>query len=369
MIYDAASGARRQVTRTVGRPNPIRAGRSNDTAVTFVRDGNLFIMSLEAARQRRRAVRAVDRHRAAARAAARGRGAASARGGGGAVSAAAAPRRQADAAPAAATATQTDAQRLLAEQNRALIEFLKQSAGRARRWRRRAGRSRRRHRAAAPGAGAHADRASQPSTDRQNVRRSAVVARRKIRLGRRQRAAGRHGARPGRAELRHRVGLPRDDSRPHERRRRAEPATARHARRARRTSTVWADASAFAGVERKAKPADPDVPRILNWSRAGCVRRRRVQRGGRAVAGQQGPLVRDRRSGHRQSHRSSTGCTTTRGFGSRASAARRGGGLGGGAGIAWLPDNKRFLFLSEKDRLHARSIRSTCPRRRPRPRR
>src|SRR6185503_20260258 len=24
-------------------------------------------------------------------------------------------------------------------------------------------------------------------------------------------------------------------------------------------------------------------------------------------------------------------------------------GLGGGAGIAWLPDNKRFLFLSEKD--------------------
>jgi dipeptidyl aminopeptidase/acylaminoacyl peptidase len=44
--------------------------------------------------------------------------------------------------------------------------------------------------------------------------------------------------------------------------------------------------------------------------------------------------------------RSSTGCTTRRGP-RRGGAA--GGGLGGGGGIAWLPDNKRFLFLSEKD--------------------
>ena len=28
---------------------------------------------------------------------------------------------------------------------------------------------------------------------------------------------------------------------------------------------MWADASAFAGIERKAKPADADVPRLLNW--------------------------------------------------------------------------------------------------------
>jgi len=34
-----------------------------------------------------------------------------------------------------------------------------------------------------------------------------------------------------------------------------------------------------------------------------------------------------------------------------------GGGFGGGAGIAWLPDNKRFLFLSEKTGyLHLHSI-------------
>ena len=30
--------------------------------------------------------------------------------------------------------------------------------------------------------------------------------------------------------------------------------------------SVWADASAFAGQERKAAPADPDVPRVLDWS-------------------------------------------------------------------------------------------------------
>ena len=34
----------------------------------------------------------------------------------------------------------------------------------------------------------------------------------------------------------------------------------------RNNRSVWADASAFAGVERKAKPADADVPRLLNWT-------------------------------------------------------------------------------------------------------
>src|SRR3972149_5629927 len=30
--------------------------------------------------------------------------------------------------------------------------------------------------------------------------------------------------------------------------------------------TVWADGTAFAGVERKTKPGDPDVPRTVNWT-------------------------------------------------------------------------------------------------------
>ncbi len=30
--------------------------------------------------------------------------------------------------------------------------------------------------------------------------------------------------------------------------------------------SAWADASAFAGAERKAKPADPEVPRVLDWT-------------------------------------------------------------------------------------------------------
>src|SRR5205823_12324118 len=29
---------------------------------------------------------------------------------------------------------------------------------------------------------------------------------------------------------------------------------------------VWADASTFAGSERKASPSDPDAPRIVDWT-------------------------------------------------------------------------------------------------------
>jgi hypothetical protein len=47
-VYDTASGARRPVTRTSAAESNPRWAR-NDSAVTFVRDGNLFVMSLEAA--------------------------------------------------------------------------------------------------------------------------------------------------------------------------------------------------------------------------------------------------------------------------------------------------------------------------------
>ena len=46
VIYDAASAARRVITRTaVVESNPRWA--QNDTAITFVRDGNLYLMSLD----------------------------------------------------------------------------------------------------------------------------------------------------------------------------------------------------------------------------------------------------------------------------------------------------------------------------------
>ena len=87
---------------------------------------------------------------------------------------------------------------------------------------------------------------------------------------------------------------------------------------------VWADASAFAGVERKAKPADPDAAAPAQLGLARVVRRRRAQRRRGALAGQQGSLVREDRSARPARRRSSTTCTTTRGFASRTSAARLG---------------------------------------------
>ena len=112
--------------------------------------------------------------------------------------------------------------------------------------------------------------------------------------------------------------------------------------------TVWADASSFAGVERKAKPADPDVPRLLNWGMPERLRRRLAERRLGAVARQQGSLVREGRSGDRQGHRRSTRCTTTRGFASDERRRRRRCGRRRRRDVA-ARQQARSLFLSEKD--------------------
>ena len=46
MIYDAATGTRRQITRTSGGEGNPRWAR-NDTHVTYVSGGNLFIMPVD----------------------------------------------------------------------------------------------------------------------------------------------------------------------------------------------------------------------------------------------------------------------------------------------------------------------------------
>jgi dipeptidyl aminopeptidase/acylaminoacyl peptidase len=48
VLVDAAAGARRQITRTTGMESAPRWAR-NDTALTYVRDGNLFVVSLDPA--------------------------------------------------------------------------------------------------------------------------------------------------------------------------------------------------------------------------------------------------------------------------------------------------------------------------------
>ena len=110
--------------------------------------------------------------------------------------------------------------------------------------------------------------------------------------------------------------------------------------------TVWADASSFAGVETKAKPADPDVPRVLDWSVPDVS-----DDGAHMVAAVRSQDNKDRwfvsidpATGKATRHRPLHDDAWI-----REQAIGGGAGLGGGAGIAWLPDNKRFLFLSEKD--------------------
>jgi dipeptidyl aminopeptidase/acylaminoacyl peptidase len=109
--------------------------------------------------------------------------------------------------------------------------------------------------------------------------------------------------------------------------------------------TVWADASAFAGVERKAKSSDADVPRLLDWSVPDVS-----DDGAQAVVAVRSQDNKDRWFAKLDP---ATGkATVLDGLHDdawvREQAIGGGGGFGGGAGIAWLPDNKRFLFLSEK---------------------
>ncbi len=311
VIYDAASGARRQVTRTSASESNPRWAR-NDTAVTFTRDGNLFIMALEATNDAVAFAQLTDivtpADAAAPAAGGQRAGGAGQRGVGGGAR-----------GTGAATATLTDAQRLLAEQNRALIEFLRNQQGG------RGGGGGQGGGQGARGGGAGATPPPVPIarlalTDRQNVLDLQLSPdEHYVWVGVNERPEGTARGQdvpnyvtasaypemiPGRSNVGDVQG------------RRLLAAIDVRANR-----TVWADASAFAGVERKAKPTDPDVPRLLNWTRARRVRRRRVQRRGGPFAGQQGPLVRHGRSGHGQGVGASTGSMTTRGSASRTSAA------------------------------------------------
>ena len=352
VIYDAASGARRQVTRTSALESTPRWAR-NDTAVTFTRDGNLFIMSLEASTSADAVAFAqltdivpADTTAPAAAANAAGRaGAAGQRGGG----AGAAGGRG-----AGATATQTDAQRLLAEQERALIEFLKNQQG---------------GRGGAVGGGQGGGRAGGPAAGAPvptTIARLNLTARQTVTdlqlstderfvwVGVNERAEGTARGQdvpnyvtasaypemiPGRTNVGDVQG------------RRLLAAID-----VRANKTVWADASAFAGVERKAKPTDPDEPRLVNWTMPDVS-----EDGAFAVTAIRSLDNKDRwfvtvdpASGKASiiDWIHDDAWIREQGF-----AGTAGGGLGGGAGITWLPDNKRFLFLSEKTGyLHAYSV-------------
>ena len=121
VLYDVASGARSLLTRTaVAETNPRWA--RNDTAVTFQRDGNLFIMSLAAGAgptiQQLTDIVAAGAAAGAAAAAAGGRAGGAGQRGGGA----------GRAGGGGAAETLTEAQRLLREQELALMDYLRAQA-------------------------------------------------------------------------------------------------------------------------------------------------------------------------------------------------------------------------------------------------
>jgi dipeptidyl aminopeptidase/acylaminoacyl peptidase len=120
--------------------------------------------------------------------------------------------------------------------------------------------------------------------------------------------------------------------------------------------SVWADGTSFAGVERKAKPGDPDVPRILDWTLPDIS-----DDGAQAVVAARSQDNKDR---WYLKLDPATGKATIIDHlhddaWIREASIGGGGGFGGGptTGLAWLPDNKRALFMSEKDGwMHVYSI-------------
>ena len=111
--------------------------------------------------------------------------------------------------------------------------------------------------------------------------------------------------------------------------------------------TSWADASAFAGVERKAKPSDPDVPRLLNWGAPDVS-----DDGTYTVVAVRSLDNKDRWFVKIDP---ATGKATVLDWLHDDAWIREqtigggGGGFGGGAGITLAARQQAFLFLSEKD--------------------
>jgi Tol biopolymer transport system component len=108
---------------------------------------------------------------------------------------------------------------------------------------------------------------------------------------------------------------------------------------------VWADASAFAGHERSGPTATSDAPRIVNWGTPDAS-----DTGAHTVFALSAQDNKDRwlvtvdvATGKASilDHLHDDAWVRSMGIG--------GGGFGGGAGVAWLPDGKTMLFLSEKD--------------------
>jgi dipeptidyl aminopeptidase/acylaminoacyl peptidase len=325
VVFDLNAGTRRVLVRTAAMEANPRWAR-NDTAVTFTRDGNLYLLTLDGSGETTLA-QLTDIVTADTAAAGRA-------GGGGARGAGA------GRAGGAAASSDTDAQRLLREQERGLIDFIRRQAEE-----RQSGEGR--------GGGGRGGAATGPParpiarlelTARQTLADLQLSAdERYVWIGVTERpdATARtqdvpsyvtESAYPEMIAARSNVGDVQT-------RRRLAVMDLRENR------TVWFDATAFAGAERKTKAGDPDVPRLVDWGppefsadgRHGVI----------AVRAQDNKdrwLVRvDPATGKAAvlDHLHDDAWI-------RELSIAGGGVLGGTTPIAWLPGDEQFVFLSEK---------------------
>jgi dipeptidyl aminopeptidase/acylaminoacyl peptidase len=343
LIIDVATGKRRPITRTSITETNARWAR-HDRAVTFIREGNLFLLALDAAEpaslvQLTDAVPSDNQTAGAAPAGQRGAGGRGGRGGG-----TTAQTTQ------AIGAGETASQRVLREEELQLIEHLKRPVDQP-------------------------DRAGGPATP-------PVEPIARVQLGPRQSLADLQLSSDERFVW---LGVderpdaaPRSQDVPNYVTQSAYPEVIpgrpnvgdAQARRLlgvldlKASKVVWADASTFAGLERKTTPSAPDVARLVDWSMPDCsddgaqciVAVRSQDNKDRwlvkvdAVTGR--AVVLDNLHDDAWIRELALGGPVT----------------GAGTGGVWLPDNKRFVFLSEKSgwmHLYSMDLTAASPQTKP----
>jgi dipeptidyl aminopeptidase/acylaminoacyl peptidase len=349
VIYDVATDARRQLMKTAAIESNPRWARG-DTAVTFMRDGNLFLMTLDGSAGGPAEVQLTDIPAA-------GAGAGGGRGAMGGTSVNGQRGAQGDAQAARGGSDQgqvTESQRVLRQEEMALIEHLKRQAE----LRQRGGGSGRGGRGGfgMMGGGAAAEPIARfVPGPRQSVTDMLLSADERyvfIAVTERPEIPARNqdvpnyvteSAYPEMINGRSDVG----DSQSHR---------LLAVLDLKGNKTVWADASAFAGNEQTAKAGDAPKPRLVDWSLPECS-----DDGSQCLASVRSQDYHDRwlvtidaATGkaasiddlHDDAWIREAAVSTGTGGGSGGGF---GGGPFGGGGITWLPDNKRVIYLAERD--------------------
>jgi dipeptidyl aminopeptidase/acylaminoacyl peptidase len=334
VIVDVAAGTRRFVTRTTAAESNARWIRQ-DTAVTFQRDGNLYVMPLTGDGTFTQLTNITTAAEPAASAAAGGRA-----GGGGA--AALGGRGGGAGRGGGQGGGTTDAQRWLADQERDLIQFIRKQIEQRQQGASGGGGGRGgRGGGAAGGTGAPAPPpiAAMELTSRQTLADLQLSGDEKyiyVAVTERPEGTARGQDTPNYVT---------ESSYPEMISGRTNVGDVQSRRLlavldVKSDKPVWADASAFAGIERKVKPADADAPRVLNWGSP-----EPSDDGAFAIVSVRSQDNKDR---WLVKIDNATGKASIVDH-LHDEAWIREQGVGGGSGSgAWLADNKRFVFLSEK---------------------